>query len=142
MEQEHLIFYVCYGANKVKVKRYLGDLKQKALDHFTKKYKINSETGCWDWIATTIISNKQGMLRPTFMVEKKRWLAHRWAYQHFIGELPPKMLVCHSCDNTLCVNPKHLWLGTYMDNVRDCINKGRHAFQKYPHPISGKFASI
>lgn len=33
-------------------------------------------------------------------------------------------LVCHSCDNKLCVNVDHLFLGTAKDNVVDAIQKG------------------
>ena len=53
--------------------------------------------------------------------------AHRmsWALHH--NNLPPSnKQVCHSCDNPICVNPKHLWLGTAADNALDKMCKGRH----------------
>jgi hypothetical protein len=54
-------------------------------------------------------------------------LAHRVAYQMMVGNIPPGLFVCHSCDVRNCVNPGHLWLGTNKDNIRDALSKGRMA---------------
>lgn len=52
--------------------------------------------------------------------------AHRLMYEYFYEIRPPDNLkVCHTCDNPSCVRPNHLFLGTQLDNVRDCIAKGR-----------------
>src|SRR5438445_599289 len=51
--------------------------------------------------------------------------AHRLSYMIFRGEIPKGMLVCHSCDNGLCVNPEHLWIGTPKQNTQDRLRKGR-----------------
>ena len=52
--------------------------------------------------------------------------AHRAAWVLFKGPIPLGLQVLHSCDNSSCVNPDHLWLGTNDDNVVDKMNKGRH----------------
>ena len=51
--------------------------------------------------------------------------AHRYAWMIAYGEIPHGKLVCHRCDNPRCVNPEHLFIGTYSDNAKDMVAKGR-----------------
>ena len=59
-------------------------------------------------------------------VQGKRLLAHRVIWQKANGRaVPAGMLVMHTCDNRICVNPNHLEIGSHKDNVLDCVRKGR-----------------
>ncbi len=51
--------------------------------------------------------------------------AHRAAWIRANGLIPPGLVVCHKCDNGLCINIDHLFLGTMSMNMRDCLWKGR-----------------
>jgi hypothetical protein len=51
--------------------------------------------------------------------------ASRAAYLLLVGPIGEGLSVLHRCDNRLCCNPTHLFLGTQGDNVRDCAAKGR-----------------
>lgn len=79
------------------------------------------ENGCWKWIASHF-HNGYGAFKFNRKIEK----AHRFSYEYYIGKIPEKMLACHSCDNTWCVNPNHIFIGTQTDNMQDCKKKGRN----------------
>ena len=79
-----------------------------------------SENECWEWCG---YCNKKG--RPVISINGKQVYAHRYAYQRFIGSIPTGLYVLHTCDNIKCVNPKHLFTGTQLDNMKDMKEKGR-----------------
>jgi hypothetical protein len=76
--------------------------------------------GCWIYTGPAQ-SNGYGAVG---MRGKAR--AHRFSWELAHGEpVPEDMQVCHRCDVRRCVNPDHLFLGTGVDNMQDCIAKGR-----------------
>lgn len=77
---------------------------------------------CWQWFGNRT-SNNYGQVKWTPR-HKNRMLAHRASWLIHKGEIP-ELCVLHKCDNRLCVNPNHLFLGTQKDNIQDCLRKGR-----------------
>jgi hypothetical protein len=78
--------------------------------------------GCWEWGASRI---RDGYGR--FHAEGQHYVAHRASYELYVGCIPADKIVLHSCDNPGCVNPAHLKLGTYADNMADKVAKGRES---------------
>lgn len=95
-------------------------MNEKQQERFHTRYTVNEETGCWEW---------QGHRLPKgygfFHVNDDNYLAHRVSYHNFVGPIKEGNCVCHSCDNPCCVNPEHLWQGSYTDNLQDMARKGR-----------------
>ena len=83
--------------------------------------KINKTNTCWLW---TGAQNSKGYGAMSY--NGKVINAHRLSYLLHKGEIPDKLIVCHTCDTPRCVNPDHLWLGTHTDNNHDMIKKNRH----------------
>lgn len=82
---------------------------------------IEKQNGCWIWTGNKFNSG-YGLINT----DSKARSAHRVSYETFNGPIPNGQLVCHKCDNKLCVNPDHLWLGTYVENMQDCKQKFRN----------------
>ena len=99
-----------------------------ASDRFMKK--VNKTKSCWLWFGA-----KGSHGYGAFWFRDKVWGAHRVSYVLYYGDFNFDFLVCHTCDNPLCVNPEHLWLGTDLDNCKDRDAKKRGCI---PAPDKGE----
>jgi hypothetical protein len=87
---------------------------------FMGKVEPDLNAGCWLWSGAASGSMGYGYFRLGRETKAHRasWILHK-------GDIPAGLCVCHRCDVPACVNPSHLWLGTYADNNRDRSNKKR-----------------
>ncbi|WP_083543622.1 HNH endonuclease signature motif containing protein [Rhodococcus sp. 2G] len=81
-------------------------------DRFFDKLS-ESSTGCWRWIARR---DRDGY--GQFRVNRRTVVAHRWAYEFLVGEIPEGLVLDHLCRERSCVNPFHLDPVTVAENVR------------------------
>ena len=84
-------------------------------------HSVKDKNGCWIW-SKMIYPNGYGRI----YVQGNYVLAHRASYEAFRGLIPKGKCVCHKCDNHLCINPNHLWIGTHEENMQDCRQKHRN----------------
>ena len=93
------------------------------LDRFKKNYIPEPNSGCWIWIGATAHKG-YGTIRSDIKPFKPMG-AHRASWILHNGPIGDGLHVLHKCDIAACVNPKHLFLGTHKENMKDMILKNR-----------------
>lgn len=89
-----------------------------------RKTSVLGEDDCWPWNGFRLPSGHGQISRGRAGQGHKG--SHVVAWEAINGPVPEGLCVCHHCDNPPCCNPKHLFLGTNLDNIKDMIAKGRN----------------
>ena len=102
---------------------------------FERSYIPVTESGCWLWIGAT---NFGGYGRLS--VNHKMVMAHRFAYEKYLGVIPDRLTLDHSCKVTACVNPSHLEPVTMKENILRgdgfCARNARKTHCKAGHMLT------
>lgn len=81
---------------------------------------VDKSGDCWLW--TRSLNHGYGQI----WINGKRWIASRLSWTLTMGSIPTsRLMVCHLCDNPVCVRPSHLFLADQRDNLSDMREKNR-----------------
>lgn len=106
------------------------------LEKFWALVDIKDEDDCWLWLG-----NNSATILPYGIFYRRRiegkfytiW-AHHVSFILANGSININLDIMHSCDNSLCENPKHLSQGTRSQNIKDCFLKGRRSHKGFNSP--------
>lgn len=104
---------------------------KSTLEAFWDKVDVKGPADCWIWTRGT----SRGYGLAAFKGKQRR--AHRISWELTHGPIPKGdgyhgTCVLHRCDNSLCVNPNHLFLGSQSENMADRDAKKRQAHTRGP----------
>ena len=105
----------------------------REIKRFYKFVSPEPNSGCWLWTGACI-NTGYGVFCIGRVVDgdKRNVLAHRMSIGLAGAYVPDDKCVLHKCDNKVCVNPDHLYIGTVKDNSRDAVERGRHGGRPMP----------
>ncbi len=91
---------------------------------------VRQPSGCLEWPGKVTTSGYGGVQQ-----DGRQHYVHRFVWEELHGPIDEGMFICHHCDNPICCDPDHLFLGTPGDNHRDAQQKGRLV---YPPRLVGE----
>lgn len=118
-------FYLCSECASLAKERFI----QRKIDKGSRRFweRVDQTGGpdsCWPWIGT-IHPNGYGVVKVVTATGKQQFRTHRLALILSGIDIPDGHLACHRCDNPICCNTKHLFVGLPYENTHDGMAKGR-----------------
>lgn len=86
---------------------------------------VTKTEGCWEWNGFRDKKFGYGSLSRRRFSKTYSLTSHRFSWVIHYGHINIGICVLHKCDNPACVRPDHLFLGTQLDNGKDCASKNR-----------------
>lgn len=97
-------------------------MKNKYIQRFWERTQTKGPDDCWVWTGC-----KDSMGYGVIYCEKRTIKAHRLSMMIFLKRILSKEEhVLHKCDNPICVNPNHLFIGNMQINNEDMYKKKRN----------------
>lgn len=126
---KHYVRWYRYG-DPLFTKQIKGDPIASFWQKVNKDGPVHPVVGqCWSWSGMVDKLSGYGYLKNKYV----RKSAHRWSWTIHFGEIPGDQGILHHCDNRVCVNPSHLFLGTNVENTADMVSKNRQAKGETQH---------
>lgn len=111
----------------------IGEYLRTLYDERIIKYSRPSlEHDCIIWTASCSTDG----IPQLISVGKQTFSVPRYVLERNLGrKIKNGLLACHTCDNINgpCINENHIYEGTYSDNTRDMLKRGRHISQTNPN---------
>lgn len=121
LKHPHLAGDMCRPCAALRASRAAAIVNTTTTLQKFESYVERTDT-CWLWRGT-VAPNGYGSI----VHNRKPAIAHRWAYEHFVGTIPAGLQLDHLCRVRACVNPAHLEPVTAQENTRramrsHCVN--------------------
>jgi len=96
--------------------------RARIVERFWALVTVAGPDECWEW---TGCRGGHGLYGQFTLASGQNRRAHRVAWAIANEREPGDLIVRHACDHPICCNPRHLEIGTPLDNSRDMTERGR-----------------
>lgn len=111
--------------------------QQTIAERFWVRVEYGDPAECWIWLGA-LGPHGYGVIslhpQEAKQYGTRVFQAHRMSWILHCGPIPEGLIIRHLCAQTDCVNPYHLRVGTYSENLRDRWDRGEPSNKPEPRP--------